>query len=163
MAGLGAGGLWSWARHSQRRRLIYLCVWAVLFAAVLAAAAAADPYLSRTLSFVGPLAAIVMLTTGAGTALLTESGRVLGWMAAAALLCAVGVGIGLATQGDAESGELKLPPRALSQAGPDEVVQIRPGGPSSTSALVTGPCSTRPSERRDRYCECAAPAACALS
>ena len=118
-AGALAGALWGPARRSRRGRLVFLAGWGLLLGAVLGAAAAADPYLDRTLSFVGPLAAIVMLTTGAGTPTLTGSGRVGTLLVAVAVAVAMGVGAGLATQGDSESGRLELPPRALAPYEPE--------------------------------------------
>ena len=113
-AGVLAGLLWVVARKDPRRRLIFFAGWCLLLAAVLGAAAAGDAYLERTLSFVGPLAAIAMIVTGAGTPVLTGSRRVHVLVVAFAVAAALAVGAGLATQGDAKSGRLELPPRALS-------------------------------------------------
>ncbi len=112
VAGLLSGALWATARDSGFRRRLFFAVWLVLFGVVAGAAAAGDTQVDRMVSFVVPLAAIVMATTGIGTPVLSDSGR-LGLLAAAiAVAAAVGVGAGLATQGDAESGRLELPPRA---------------------------------------------------
>ncbi len=112
VAGLLAGALWATAQDSAPRRRFFYAVWLALFGIVAGAAAAGDTQIDRMLSFVVPLAAIVMASTGIGTPLLSDSGR-LGLLAASiAVAAAVGVGAGLATQGDAESGRLELPPRA---------------------------------------------------
>ena len=112
VAGLLAGALWATAQGSVTRRRLFYAVWLVLFGIVAGAAAAGDTQIDRMVSFVVPLAAIVMASTGIGTPLLSDSGR-LGLLAASiAVATAVGVGAGLATQGDAESGRLELPPRA---------------------------------------------------
>ena len=117
-AGVLAGLLWVVARRDPRRRLIFFTGWGLLLAAVLGAAAAGDAYLDRTLSFIGPLAAIVMVVTGAGTPALAGSDRVPTFLVVIAVVAAIGVGAGLATQGDAASGRLELPPRALAPAVP---------------------------------------------
>lgn len=86
---------------------------AVVFAVVAATALALDGQVDRATSYVVPLAAIVLGIVGVATPLL---GRALqnppAWITAAALAVAVIVGAGLATQGDAESGTLTLPPRS---------------------------------------------------
>ena len=111
LAGLLAGALWAFADKSASRRRLFYAVWLALFGIVAGAAAAGDIQIDRMVSFVVPLAAIVMASTGIGTPLLSDSGR-LGLLAASiAVVVAVGVGAGLATQGDAESGRLELPPR----------------------------------------------------
>ncbi len=112
IAGLLAGALWAAACKSASRRRVFFVAWLALFGIVAGAAAAGDTQVDRTLSFVVPLAAIVMASTGIGTPLLAGSGRI-GYLAASlAVAAAVGIGAGLATQGDAESGRLELPPRA---------------------------------------------------
>ena len=111
VAGLLAGALWAVANKSAPRRRLFYAVWLALFGVVAGASAAGDTQIDRMVSFVLPLAAIVMASTGIGTPLLSGSGR-LGLLAASiAVMVAVGVGAGLATQGDAESGRLELPPR----------------------------------------------------
>ena len=112
VAGLLAGALWTVAGGSASRRRLFYLVWLALFGVVAGAAAAGDTQLDRTVSFVVPLAAIVMASTGIGTPLLAGSGRLGFLVASISVAAAVGVGAGLATQGDAESGLLELPPRA---------------------------------------------------
>ena len=126
-AGALAGLLWGPARRTPRRRLVFFIGWGLLLAAVLGAAAAGDAYLDRTLSFVGPLAAIAMIVTGAGTPVLTRSDRIPTLLVVIAVVAAIGVGAGLATQGDAASGRLELPPRAIAPAVP------APSGPETAS------------------------------
>ena len=133
VAGLLAGALWATAQGSVTRRRLFYAVWLVLFGIVAGAAAAGDTQIDRMVSFVVPLAAIVMASTGIGTPLLSDSGR-LGLLAASiAVATAVGVGAGLATQGDAESGRLELPPRAHW-----EMPDGRAGAEAGLLAVVDG-------------------------
>ena len=127
IAGLLAGALWAAARKSAFRRRLYYAVWLALFGVVAGAAAVGDTQLDRTLSFVVPLAAIVMASTGIGTPVLAGSGRIGYLVASIAVAAAVGVGAGLATQGDAESGRLELPPRA-HEAMPDNDAGMEEAG-----------------------------------
>ncbi len=133
VAGLLAGALWAIAVKSASRRRLFYAVWLALFGILAGAAAAGDTQIDRMVSFVVPLAAIVMASTGIGTPLLSGCRR-LGLLAASiAVVAAVGVGAGLATQGDAGSGRLELPPRAHREM-PDEDIGMETG----LLALVDG-------------------------
>ena len=69
--------------------------------------------LSRMVSFSVPLAAIAFGGVAVLTPLLARTTLARRWpIVAAALIIAAAVGIGLAGQGDQESGRLELPPRA---------------------------------------------------
>ena len=113
LAGTIAGLLWRWLASNPRGPIVFGASLAVVFAVVAATALALDGQVDRATSYVVPLAAIVLGIVGVATPLL---GRALqnppAWITAAALAVAVIVGAGLATQGDAESGTLTLPPRS---------------------------------------------------
>ena len=112
--GLIAGVLWS--RLGERPLLINGALGA-LFVVVLIVAFVGNSLLDRFMSFVLPLAAIAFVVCALLTPLLSSYfGRPgLGWKswgpAGVAVVVALVVGFALITQGDAESGELSLPPR----------------------------------------------------
>ena len=110
-AGIASGALWWVTRGSARGPRLFAVMWAAVFLAVCGAAVAGDTQLDRTVSFVLPLAAIVMAATGILTPLLSRSRRLSYPVAVTATAVAVGLGIGLAFEGDARSGQLELPPR----------------------------------------------------
>ena len=96
-------------------RLFYVA-WAVAFVALVVAAVAAESQLDRTVSYVVPLGAIVLGTTGALTPRLAGSRAVGSWrLVLAAVVVAMVVGVGLAGEGDQASGKLELPPRGASR------------------------------------------------
>ena len=111
--GLIAGVLW--ARMGERP-LMAFGILSVLFVVVLIVALVGNSLLDRFLSFVLPLAAIAFVICALLTPLLSSyfSKPDLGWKswvpATVAVVAALVVGFALITQGDAESGELALPP-----------------------------------------------------
>ena len=111
--GLIAGVLWS--RLGERPLLIF-GVLGALFVVVLVVAFVGNTLLDRFLSFVLPLAAIAFVVCALLTPVLSSyfSRPDLGWKswgpAGVAVVVALVVGFALITQGDAESGELALPP-----------------------------------------------------
>ena len=111
--GLIAGALWS--RLGERPLLIF-GVLGALFVIVLVVAFVGNTLLDRFLSFVLPLAAIAFVVCALLTPLLSSyfSKPDLGWKswgpAGVSVVVALVVGFALITQGDAESGELALPP-----------------------------------------------------
>ena len=132
-AGFGAGCLWSILRLVRagevRRRMIFGACLALAFGLVCVIAVVAETQLQRSVSYFVPLAAVVVGITGTFTWLLLRNPRFLQWkLAVLAVLIAVGLGIGLAGQGDQESGKLELPPRAsLAGAGGGFPAPIRVG------------------------------------
>ena len=102
-------------RRTGGLRLFYVA-WAVAFAALVLVAMAAESQLDRTVSYVVPLGAIVLGTTGALTPWLAGSQVVGSWRLVLALVVvAMVVGVGLAGEGDQVSGKLELPPRGASR------------------------------------------------
>ena len=79
-------------------------------------AVAGESQLDRTVSYVVPLGAIVLGTTGVLTPWLAGSGVVGSWrLVLAVVAVAMAVGVGLAGEGDQASGTLELPPREASR------------------------------------------------
>ena len=114
LAGVSAGVLWrALAMYPQRPR-IFAVVWTIAFGLAVLSAVAGEEVLDRFVSFLVPLEAIVFPLIGLLTPVL--AGRPAAnrwWLTVGALVLAIGVGIGLAGQGDQRSGRLTLPPRAL--------------------------------------------------
>ena len=114
LAGAVAGLIWQVVGRSSKRYIYFGGAWAVLFLP----ATAAVVFLGRSqldnfAAFAVPLAAIVFVATGLLTVAIPRYLPGLKWWGAAiAIGLAVVVGIGLAGQGDQESGELQLPPPA---------------------------------------------------
>ncbi len=109
----GISGL-LWSRFGERA-LWYVVAMSALLAAILVVAFIGNNFLDRFVSFVAPLAAIAVVVTAALTPPLSSyfSRPSLGWKAwtpAAPVVAALILGFALITQGDAESGDLALPP-----------------------------------------------------
>ena len=107
-----AGLLWS---TLTGRLLWFLVALAGLFVIALVIAFAGNTQLDRMVSFMVPLAAIVVVICAVLTPLLASfflkpTIGLLKWSPLVAVVVALVVGFALVTQGDAESGELALPP-----------------------------------------------------
>ena len=119
LAGLGSGLLWHALRASPHRPLLFAASLAAVLGLVSAAAVAGESQLARSVSYIVPLAAIVLGLTGVLTVLLLRAAWTASWrLSILAVIVAVGLGIGLAGQGDQESGRLELPPRASLGSAP---------------------------------------------
>ena len=150
--GLISGVLW--ARMGERPLLINGLLGA-LFIVVLIVAFVGNSLLDRFLSFVLPLAAIAFVVCALLTPLLSSyfSKPNLGWKswtpAAVAVAAALVVGFALITQGDAESGELALPPpptSAPATAVPPTAAPTSAAAPSATPTVAaTRPVATQQS------------------
>ena len=115
LVGLASGVIWKIAGRSQRRAYLFFPVWAAGFGITLVIAIAGESQLDRSISYIVPLAAIVFAVTGALTPLLASSlVSTRWWVVLLAVVAAVGVGVGLASMGDQESGRLELPPRTTT-------------------------------------------------
>ena len=113
LAGLGSGLLWRVLGDSPRRPAFFAVSLALVFGLVSAAAIVGESQLERSVSYIVPLAAIVLGLTGVLTVLLLRIKRPTSWrLTLLAIIVAVGLGVGLAGHGDQESGRLELPPRA---------------------------------------------------
>ena len=112
--GLAGGVLWKVLRRHHNRLLVFAAAWLAAFLGAVLVAFLSETQLDRSISFIAPLAAVVLGITGAGTVALARAAAMRRWaLVAAALAVAVGVGVGLVGQGDAESGRLELPPRQV--------------------------------------------------
>ena len=102
-------------RRTGGLRLFY-AAWAAAFVAVVLAAVVMESQLDRTISYVVPLGAIVLGTTGVLTPWLAGARVVRSRLVVlAVVVTAMVVGVGLAGEGDQESGKLELPPRQSSR------------------------------------------------
>ena len=111
--GLAAGAVWTRLESGPNPRSRFALIWLAAFAVSVAAMAVVDFWLDRMLSFGAPLGAITFAVTGAFTAATQKIPMLRSRLVAAvAVVIALAVGIGLAGQGDQESGRLELPPRA---------------------------------------------------
>ena len=113
VVGVVSGVLWSWL---SGRLLWFLFSLAVIFVVALVVAVAGNTQLDRMVSYMAPLAAIVVVLCAVLTPLLASfflktTIGLLKWTPAIVVIIALAVGFGLVTQGDADSGELTLPPR----------------------------------------------------
>ena len=117
LAGLGSGILWHVLDGSPRRPALFAAALALALGLASAAALAGESQLQRSVSYVVPLAAVVLGVTGVLTVILPRTGWAASWrLTILAAAVAVALGLGLAGQGDQESGRLELPPRATLEA-----------------------------------------------
>ena len=117
--GLIAGLLWARLAANPRRPLFYGGGLAALFIIVVVIAIVGNLWLERFLSFTLPLAVIVFALCGGLTPffqrLQAPGNR---WAAAVMVIACLGVGAGLAGQGDTKSGDLSLPERVETSSPP---------------------------------------------
>ena len=113
LAGLGAGLLWRALSHRRRGTIYFAAATALAFGLVCIAAIASESQMERSVSYMVPLAAIVLGLTGFLTPPLARAGAPLPrWATALMVTLAIGLGVALAGHGDQESGRLELPPRS---------------------------------------------------
>ena len=115
--GFVAGVLWTVLARRRNPRLTFFLLWAFALAAAIGFAFALSTRLDRTISFGVPIALIVFGITAASVMLEAQlrplSSPLSSWrVALVAIATACALGGALITQGDQESGELSLPPRA---------------------------------------------------
>ena len=113
LAGLVAGVTWWVADGSKLGSRLYFAIWAAVFGGVVLLAFQASSQVDRSVSYIVPVGAVVI----ASVALLTPwlAGRSLSgrwWIVLLTVALAVGVGAGLASIGDQESGRLELPAKS---------------------------------------------------
>ena len=115
--GVATGTLWRVAPDRRGRLLRFAIIWAIGLGAIVAVAVGAEAQIDRSVSFVIPLAVIVVMVTASLTPPLAKVSILRAWwVTPAAVLVALSVGIGLAGQGDQESGRLELPPRSVNMS-----------------------------------------------
>ncbi len=141
VVGVISGLLWS---RFSGRLMWFLAGLAALFVLALIVAFAGNTQLDRMVSYMVPLAAIVVVVCAVLTPLLASffvktTIGLLKWSPAIAVVVALVVGFGLVTQGDAESGELSLPPRPTAvAAAPTEAPAVNVAQDTEDSGLVVG-------------------------
>ena len=109
-----SGLLWTWL---STRLVLFLAALAGLFVIALVIAFVGNTQLDRMVSYMVPLAAIVVIVCAVLTPLLASfflkpALGLLKWSPVVAVIVALVVGFALITQGDAESGELAIDPKA---------------------------------------------------
>ena len=132
-----------WTRFSDRI-LWFLGALAGLFVIALVIAFVGNTQLDRMVSFMVPLAAIVVvvcavLTPFLASFFLKPALGLLKWSPLVSVVIALVVGLALVTQGDAESGELALPPPPTAAATPSAPI------PTATTAQPTATTAAVPS------------------
>ena len=132
-----------WTRFSDRM-LWFLGALAGLFVIALVIAFVGNTQLDRMVSFMVPLAAIVVVVCAVLTPLLASfflkpALGLLKWSPLVSVVIALVVGFALVTQGDAESGELALPPPPTAAATPSAPI------PTATTAPPTATTAAVPS------------------
>ena len=145
VAALGVGVISGllWSRFSGRL-LWFLAGLAAIFVLALIIAFGGNTQLDRMVSYMVPLAAIVVVVCAVLTPLLASfflkpTLGLLKWSPVVAVIIALVVGFGLVTQGDAESGELSLPPRPTAEApAPTDAPADVASQDSEDSGLVIG-------------------------
>ena len=146
IAALVVGGISGllWSRFSEKL-IWFLGGLAMIFVIALIIAFAGNTQLDRMVSYMVPLAAIVVvvcavLTPLLATFFLKSTIGLLKWSPIVAVVIALVVGFGLITQGDAESGELSLPPPPPTAAAPTatEAPISTPASEAEEPAAVVG-------------------------
>ena len=116
LSGAMAGFMWriipQRGRNYGRKKFKFLALWTIAFGVVVALAFVGETQLDRVVSFVLPLAGIVFVVIAVLTIEIDRTFKLRWWVAVVAIVIALGIGFGLAGQGDEESGRLTLPPRA---------------------------------------------------
>ena len=113
LVGFAAGVLWVLLTRGRNPRLRFLLLWALPFAAAIGLAFAMNTQLDRAVSFGVPIAVIIFGIVAASMMLEPYLRPLSSWRVALIAIAAAGaLGGALITQGDQESGELSLPPRA---------------------------------------------------
>jgi hypothetical protein len=128
-----------WARLSDRL-LWFLAALSGLFILALVIAFVGNTQLDRMVSFMVPLAAIVVVICAVLTPLLASyflksTLGLLKWSPVIAVIVALALGFGLITQGDAESAELALPPPPSATATPSAPAAT--AIPTATTAVMS--------------------------
>ena len=138
--GLIAGVLWT--RMGERPLMVFGALGA-LFVVVVIVAFVGNSLLDRFLSFVLPLAAIAFVICALLTPILSSYFKRpdLGWKSWApstvAVVAALVVGFALITQGDAESGELALPPPPTAAPATAVAPTVAPASTTAPATVVS--------------------------
>jgi len=140
-AGLALGALWTVLSRAPNGMMLYAAAGAALFGAGVLFAFVMETQLDRSIEYIVPLVAIFFaiatpLVPLLSMALLPNMAQYGG--TGVALVAALAIGIGLAGQGDSESGKLSLPDVSNEPtAAPGETV-VAPSGSTVTAEDVAG-------------------------
>ena len=152
VAALVVGGISGllWSRLSGRL-LWFLSGLGVVFVIALVIAFAGNTQLDRMVSYMVPLAAIVVVICAVLTPLLAAfflkpAIGVLKWSPVLAVIIALVVGFALITQGDAESGELSLPPPPTRTESTTAIPTATASPTAATASAATDPEGTASAE-----------------
>ncbi len=164
--GLIAGLLWM---RLSSKVLWYAVALAGLFIVALVIAFAGNTQLDRIVSFMTPLAAIVVVVCAVLTPPLASfftrpALGLLKWSPVIAVVAALAIGFGLITQGDAETGDLALPPPPSATAtplAPAPTAASPTAAPTSTTAPTPAPTSAATAPATSTPTTAARPAATA--
>ena len=132
--GIAAGAAWTRLADTRRPTLYFSLLPAAGLIVSALAALLLETFLERSFTFTVPLAATGLILIGVLIPLLGRGSVAPNrWTAPALLVIAAAVGIGLAGQGDEESGELSLPPPSPTAA---PAVRTAPASQSSPAAPI---------------------------
>lgn len=138
LLGLIAGAVWHAVERNPKNLVYFATVLVAGFLVISVGALAANTQVERMASFTLPLAAIAFVVVGVLTVVLAKVSLPKMWPSAAAVVVALAVGIGLAGQGDQESGDLFLPPRAATVAPPTQAPAPPSEAPSASASTDDG-------------------------
>lgn len=117
LIGVAAGVLWVVLAQGRSPRLRFLLLWALAFGGAVGIVFALSTRLDRAVSFGVPISAITFGIVGVSVMLQDRLRLLRSWRVALVSVAVAGaLGGALITQGDQESGELSLPPRATKMA-----------------------------------------------
>ena len=117
LVGVAAGVLWVVLARGRNPRLRFLSLWVLAFGGAIGIAFALTTRLDRAVSFGVPISAIIFGIVGVSVMLRDHLRPLSSWRVALVSVAVAGaLGGALITQGDQESGELSLPPRATQTA-----------------------------------------------
>jgi len=125
VAGVVLGGCWAYLEPRRLGRVFYAVAALAVFGIAALVALAAEPFLSGTLSYAIPVAAVAIIIAAVlPVAIDSFDLKALPQLAGTGVLlaAALGLGIGLAGVGDSESGHVDLP-NALATAQPGGVIR----------------------------------------
>ena len=113
LMGFAGGALWAVLAKRRNPRMLFLLSWMVAFAVAIGVAFSMSTRLDRAISFGVPIAVITFGIIALSMMLEPRLRPLSSWrVALVAVIAAGALGGALITQGDQESGELSLPPRA---------------------------------------------------
>lgn len=117
LIGVAAGVLWVVLAQGRNPRLRFLLMWVLAFGGAIGIVFALSTRLDRAVSFGVPISAIIFGLVAASMMLKPHLRPLGSWRVALVSVAVAGaLGGALITQGDQESGELSLPPRATKTA-----------------------------------------------